>query len=84
MPRQKGDRDLPEALRGGILALHVFSNMDYPEISRILKVHPSTAESICKKAEVKTDRNYQLLILINGNRSEFLMKTYHLIMKRME
>lgn len=45
-------KDLPETIRGSILALFLFADLSYEKICSSLKVPSSTVRTICEKVKV--------------------------------
>ena len=44
--------ETPIPIRAGILALHLFTDMNWVDISTKFLVHPDTAKKICQRAKV--------------------------------
>jgi hypothetical protein len=49
--------ETPIPIRAGILALHLFTDMNWVDISTKFLVHPDTAKKICQRAKVPLPPN---------------------------
>ena len=72
--------ETPIPIRAGILALHLFTDMNWVDISTKFLVHPDTAKKICQRAKVLLPSpsspflSDQGIDILGGNRNEQQMK----------
>jgi hypothetical protein len=60
--------ETPIPIRAGILALHLFTDMNWVDISTKFLVHPDTAKKICQRAKERaTDDSVNALFAALGD-----------------
>ena len=63
--------ETPIPIRAGILALHLFTDMNWVDISTKFLVHPDTAKKICQRAKVhpSLSRFFPFLFIVLAKRN---------------